>query len=218
MQWFITGTDTGVGKTHVGVLLVSRLREYGRVFAFKPIETGCDGLGDDQRALSAAAGDWQQGTLQGLYRFALPAAPMVAAAAEGVKIDLDLVLEAVATGTRQAKHTIVEGAGGWRVPITAEHDMGALAKRLGFPIIVVARATLGTINHSLLTLETIARDGCSIAGLVLSARPGDDGAVTRSNAEQICQRWNGTVIVLEDDPQVLDTFHVEHENELRTGW
>src|SRR6185503_5121166 len=96
--YFITGTDTNVGKTYVTCALARRARGLGqRVFALKPIETGCspghDGrlLGPDQELLVAAAGDWQQGELRGLYRFPLPAAPRVAAEAAGAVIDLEAV-------------------------------------------------------------------------------------------------------------------------------
>src|SRR5688572_9326428 len=125
--YFITGTDTGVGKTYVGRALALRARTRGhRVFAFKPIETGCvpgpDGelLGDDQEQLAIAAGDWQQGILRGVYRFAVPAAPRVAAEEAGVAIEVNRLVQIARQGaeTANVSLTLVEGAGGWRVPIT----------------------------------------------------------------------------------------------------
>jgi dethiobiotin synthetase len=208
--YFITGTDTNVGKTYVTCALARRARGLGqRVFAFKPIETGCspghDGrlLGPDQELLVAAAGDWQQGELRGLYRFPLPAAPRVAAEAAGAVIDLEAVVKVAGRGAASAR-ALVEGAGGWRVPITHTADMSTLARALALPVVVVARAGLGTINHSLLTIEAIERDGLQVAGLVLSQRTEDDPDFTTSNQREISRRWPGLIVVLSSDPVALD--------------
>ncbi len=101
----------------------------------------------------------------------------------------------IARGAVGADLVIVEGAGGWRVPITPSCDMAGLANRLGYPVIVVAQATLGTINHSLLTLEAVERDKQSIAALVLSQRPDDDAEQAVDNARRIASRWAGTVLI-----------------------
>ena len=211
--YFVTGTDTNVGKTHVGCALARRARARGqRVFAFKPIETGClpDGagalVGADQQLLAAAAGGWQSGDERGLYQFPLPAAPLVAAEHAGGVIDLARIQWTLRHVIEQASPdlTLVEGAGGWRVPITAEVDMAGLALRLGFPIIAVARATLGTINHSLLTIEAIERQGASLAALVLSKQPADDPIAAASNQHEIQRRWPGLVVLLEEDHATLD--------------
>ena len=209
--YFVTGTDTDVGKTYVGCTLARRAISRGhKVFAFKPAETGCrrttDGLyrGEDQELLAAAAGDWQTGALRGLYRFPLPAAPLVAAVHAESAIDLDLIERTARAAAASATFTIVEGAGGWRVPITPQADMATLARRLGFPVVIVARAGLGTINHSLLTIEAVERDGCQVAALVLSQRPTDDSAFTSSNRAEIGRRWPGGIVILGDDPGALD--------------
>jgi dethiobiotin synthetase len=210
--YFITGTDTNVGKTYVTCALAARARAQGlRVFAFKPIETGClpgvDGklVGADQEQLCEAAGGWQKGPLRGVYQVELPAAPLVAAEAERAVIDVEVVLRVARQGADGAAVTLVEGAGGWRVPITQAKDMGALAGALGFPVVVVARAGLGTINHTLLTIEVVERDGLAVAGVVLSARPSDDRQMTLSNREQILRRWPGQVLIL-GRPEALDVF------------
>jgi dethiobiotin synthetase len=211
--YFVTGTDTDVGKTYVGCTLARRAVSRGhKVFAFKPAETGCrrtaDGSyrGEDQDLLAVAAGDWQTGALRGLYRFPLPAAPLVAAVHAESAIDLDLIERTARTGAAAGNATfaIVEGAGGWRVPITPQADMATLAHRLGFPVLIVARAGLGTINHSLLSIEAVERDACQVAGLVLSHRPSDDPAFTQSNRDEIARRWSGPIVVLGNDPAVLD--------------
>jgi dethiobiotin synthetase len=210
--YFITGTDTNVGKTYVTCALATRARARGRrVFAFKPIETGCtpgvDGklVGADQELLCDAAGDWQKGPLRGVFQFKLPAAPLVAAEAEGSVVDLDLVLRVVRQGAELAPVTLVEGAGGWRVPITHAADMGAMARAVGFPVVIVARAGLGTINHTLLTIEAVERDGLAVAGVVLSERPSDDRQMTLSNREQILRCGARRVVIL-GEPEALDVF------------
>lgn len=208
-RFFVTGTDTGVGKTFVAAALARRAveRQIGRVFAFKPIETGCVArYGDDQETLARAAGDWQLGELRGLYQFELPAAPRVAAQAEARRIDLDSIVRTYTAGARGCAVAIVEGAGGWRVPITDTIDMAALAKQLELPVVIVARATLGTINHSLLTIEAVENEGCSVAALVLSRRPDDDAAFAASNAAEIARRWSGSIIDLASSPASLDVL------------
>lgn len=193
--FFVTGTGTGVGKTFVTALLAEQARTLGyRVFAFKPIETGCNPVGADQELLAKAAGDWQQGELRHLYCFERPLAPLAAARAENRSIDLDRIAEVFARGTSQADFVLVEGAGGWRVPITEAADTSTLAKRLGLPVLVVALAGLGTINHSVLTVEVAQRDGCEIRSVILSCRPQDDLAFAAANALEIERLANVRVI------------------------
>lgn len=184
---FVTGTDTGVGKTFVACALVRAARATGRrVFAFKPIETGCvpGSYGEDQQALAEAAGDVVRGT----YRLFRPVAPWMAARAEGVEIDLGRVQNELEVGASSAEYVVVEGAGGWRVPITRTTGISDLARCIGLPILVVARAGLGTINHSLLTIDAIRHDALPVAGLVLSPRPGESSELTADNASAIHER------------------------------
>ena len=199
--YFVTGTGTGVGKTFVTCRLAEVARRQGQsVFAFKPIETGCtvvDGklVGSDQDLLTLAGGGWQRDELRNLYCFERPLAPLAAARAENRSIDLDRVRSVFDRGAGLVDVVFVEGAGGWRVPITETADMSTLAKQLGLPVIVVATAGLGTINHTLLTIEAIARDGCELDMVVLSLRPDDDRAFAVENAEHIRER-SGTWVVL----------------------
>jgi dethiobiotin synthetase len=199
--YFVTGTGTGVGKTFVTCNLARRARELGcRVLAFKPIESGCatvDGrlVGADQELLCEAAGGWQTGLLRGVHQFEAPVAPLVAAEATSTPIDLAAIETTLRNGMASADLVLVEGAGGWRVPVTRELDMGGLAARLGFPIVIVGLATLGTINHSLLTVEAIERDGQHVAALILSKRPEDDAAQAADNARRIAERWMGTILI-----------------------
>jgi len=211
--YFVTGTDTDVGKTYVACAIARQARAQGhKIFAFKPIESGCvpgpDGqlVGADQELLAKAAGDWQQGPLRGLYRFALPAAPLVAAEAARTTIDLAQIVQTAHHGAADslATLTLVEGAGGWRVPITEDADMSTLARALSLPVLVAARAGLGTINHTLLTMEAIHRDGLSVAGVVLSRRLEDDLEAAQSNRFEINRRWPGRVLILGAIPTDLD--------------
>lgn len=207
MRYFVTGTDTGVGKTFATSAIAERGRLRGlRVFAWKPIETGCKfenghWLGEDQEKISS---DWQVGAHRGVYQFQRPAAPLMAAQSEDRRIDLDALTAAFQTGSSTADLVIVEGAGGWRVPITEDVDMAGLAGVLEIPIIVVARGGLGTINHTLLTIEAIRRDHQSIAAVILSRRPDEDAAFVDENAREIGRRSGVRLIVLGADPSVLD--------------
>jgi len=204
--YFVTGTDTGVGKTYVTTALGERGRQLGRrVFAWKPVETGCTAVhgqlvGADQEAISSA---WQQGDLRGVYRFRRPVAPLVAARGEG-RIEPHRIVETFQSGASSADLVLVEGAGGWRVPITDDLDMGGLAKLLGLPVIVVARGSLGTINHTLLTVEAVVRDHQVVAAVVLSCRPDDDPDFAEENANEIRRRFSGRVLLLQQDLHALD--------------
>lgn len=206
---FVTGTDTGAGKTFVTAALARRARELGKkVFAFKPIETGCervDGrlIGPDQEIICEAAGGWQSGPLRGLYQLTQPLAPLVAALAESTHIDLDRIV-GTANSVPDVDVLLVEGAGGWRVPITQDEDMSDLARRVDAAVVIAARAGLGTINHSLLTIEAVERDGLAIAAVVLSRRPEEELAFALSNRDQIQRRWNGNILLFDTDPTVLD--------------
>lgn len=208
-QLFVTGTDTGAGKTFVTATLARRARAIGKkVFAFKPIETGCDlvggrRIGPDQELICEAAGSWQAGEQRGLYQLSRPLAPWVAAQIDGVRIDMGKIVT-TARSVPDADLVLVEGAGGWRVPITDAEDMSHLARRLGGEVVIAARAGLGTINHSVLTIEAVERDGLKIAALVLSRRPDEDPELAHSNRDQIRRYWKGTVLVLDTDPSALD--------------
>jgi len=208
--YFVTGTDTGVGKTHVTAALARAARNLGKkVFAHKPVESGCEAIdghlfGADMEALAKAAGDWQQGDLRGIYRLRSPVAPYVAAVEDGIEIDFAKIKRTVEDGAAQAEVTLVEGAGGWRVPLTGSQDIADLARDLGLPVVIVCRGTLGTINHSLLTIEAVERDGCRVGAVVLSKRPEESHDFTRNNAEQIRRRWSkAPIVIVENDESVF---------------
>lgn len=212
--YFITGTGTGVGKTFVTTALARRARDLShKVLAYKPIETGCRRIGDrligeDQQALWKAAGGWQTGALAGLYQFEPPVAPSVAAQRANVELSVQTLIAPLQATPPDVDLILVEGAGGWRVPITRTEDMASLARACGFPVIVAATAVLGTLNHSLLTLEAVQRDGLHCAALVLSCRPEDDRQMVESNVDELRARWDGRIVVLGSDRSVLDPLLV----------
>jgi len=166
---FVTGTDTGVGKTVVACALVRGLRARGvDAGAMKPVETGVGAGGPlDALALRAAAGDADALEDVCPQRFGLPAAPTVAAAAEAREVDLAAIDAAHARLAARHDWLVVEGAGGLLVPAARDVSMADLAARLAHPLVVVARTRLGTLNHTALTLEAARRRGLHIAGLVI---------------------------------------------------
>lgn len=171
---FVSGTDTDCGKTRVGCALARGLRAAGlRVRVLKPVETGCAERGGslapaDALALAAAAGD--DAPLERLcpYPLRLAAAPEVAARSAGIELDPQRIAAALDRARADADAVLVEGAGGLLVPLGPELDMAGLARRLALPVIVVARARLGTLNHTLLTLEAAAARGLDVVGVALS--------------------------------------------------
>lgn len=220
-RFFVTGTGTGVGKTFVTCAIASLAKQRGlQVVAHKPIETGCElveggRVGADQKLLRLASSSWLHDRTDevavGTYQLAAALAPSVAARQENRTLDMQRIGETLERAEQtpsggRVDVLLVEGAGGWRVPITDQHEMRDLARLVGGEILVVGLATLGTINHSLLTVEAVEREGHSIAALVLSNRPDDDEAMVRSNVEEIQKRWSGRVLQISELGQVL---HVE---------
>jgi malonyl-CoA O-methyltransferase len=164
---FVTGTDTGVGKTLVSALLLAALRAAGGAAGyFKPVQTGAE---DDTREVARLAGVAFETLPRPAYALRLPAAPSRAAAAEQVRIDPAVI--AAAWRRLPAGRFVVEGAGGLLVPLTERDTMRDLVARLDLPLLVVASTRLGTINHTLLTLEAARRGGLAVAGLVLNGDP-----------------------------------------------
>jgi dethiobiotin synthetase len=170
---FVTGTDTGVGKTVVGCALVEALRRRRvDVGVMKPIETGVGPQGPlDAISLAESAQTDDALELVCPQRFALPAAPIAAATAEGRTVDLGVIRTAFEQLAARHERLLVEGAGGLLVPIRADFTMADLARELALPLLVVTRATLGTINHTQLTLEVARHRGLPIAGVVISHGP-----------------------------------------------
>jgi dethiobiotin synthetase len=164
---FVTATDTGVGKTTVSCALLSAWSRRGRrVAAMKPCETGG---GDDAEKLIVACGRPLDPSLVRPYAFPLPASPEAAAQAAGAPyVDIGNIRRAYAHLADEAELVLVEGAGGLLVPIEPRYTMADLAAALALPLLIVARPSLGTINHTLLTVEAARARGLSVLGVVFS--------------------------------------------------
>ncbi len=171
---FITGTDTGIGKTLVGCGIATALTAQGkRVGVLKPAETGCyrrDGVlyPDDAMRLAGYAQSKLSIETVCPYRFSPPVAPSVAAEQAGVTIQPERIVEAFQTIAGQHEVTLVEGAGGLLVPLVGRYSFADLARDLGIPIIVVVGSKLGALNHTLLTLHCIETRGLPLAGYILN--------------------------------------------------
>jgi dethiobiotin synthetase len=168
---FVTGTDTGVGKTEIACGLLRAWRAAGRdVAAMKPAQSGVEpGIASDAERLAAAAATGDPAELVCPYSFAAPLAPAVAARLAGVAIDLPRILAAARELAARHEGVLVEGAGGLLVPLTPRETYADLAVALGFPVLVVARTGLGTVNHTALTVEALRARGLELAGVVLNA-------------------------------------------------
>jgi malonyl-CoA O-methyltransferase len=160
---FVTGTDTGVGKTVVAAALV---RAWGGSY-WKPAQTGLADGDDDTAEVTRLAGLPPGRVAPPAYALRAPLSPAAAAALEGVAIEF----ERLAALPSLPEPLVVEGAGGVLVPIDGERMMIDLMARLALPVVLVARSTLGTINHSLLSLAALRGRGLAIAGIVMSGPP-----------------------------------------------
>ncbi len=191
----IVGTDTGVGKTMLCELLLADARERGvHVGIYKPVCTGSerDATGherwsDIERLQAATGGRWATDDVCP-QRFRLPAAPPVAATAEGRCVDEGKLNDGLERWRDLAEILIVEGVGGLLCPITERRTISDLAFEWKMPIVVVSANRLGTINHTLLTLELAQRRGLQVAGWVLNHVEQGDSAATATNAEEIRKR------------------------------
>lgn len=190
---FITGTDTGVGKTHVATLVLQQLREAGhRPGAYKPVCSGAEFSADgsprwdDLERLAAALGRPCEQDQIGPQRFLAPLAPPLAARQEGRSVDwhhLDIGFHAWET---DCDSLIVEGAGGWLCPLTEHHTFADWVAHRQLPVLIVARRGLGTINHTLLTIAAIRQRQLPIVGVILNqSSPSDDDISTSDNSREI---------------------------------
>ena len=152
---FVTGTDTGVGKSYVAALLTVGLE----AAYWKPVQSGADADADWVRRVTGLPAER---VLPETYRLRAPLSPHEAARREGVQIEMSRFV------LPKRKRLIVEGAGGVMVPLDDRHLMVDLMAALGLPVLVVARSELGTINHTLLTLDQLRRRGCPLLGVVVN--------------------------------------------------
>lgn len=188
MSLFITGTDTGVGKTVVTALLARYFQQAGHsVCVYKPVQTGSvverpedpwqvrDWLGQPEFPMACS------------YCFELPAAPLVSDL--GREIRWEKLLDDFQALKRRYDVVLVEGAGGVRVPITATHDMRDLMQDFGLPVLVVARPTLGTINQTLLTVESLRARRLPVLGVLVSNCPENSADPAIQTLPAVLEQW-----------------------------
>lgn len=216
---FVTGTDTGVGKTFVASLIAREVSQSGqRVGVFKPACSGAERTADgvdfwpDLLALqhSVKTSD----SLDDLcpYRLPEPLAPPVAARRAGVQLDFSVMLAAARRQRERHEFVVVEGVGGWLCPLTNQHLIADFAAALGLPVVIVARCGLGTINHTLLTIESIQRRGLSIAGVILNDVLNEAGSLAAETNLTELATWTrrgtyGTAICVSEDPSERGLEH-----------
>lgn len=197
MRCFVTGTDTGVGKTYVTALLTRALRRAGLdTVAVKPI---CCGPRDDVEILCAASEHELTPDETNPVWLDAPAAPLVAARRENTTVDL-AALGAWFDEMQSGRISLfVEGVGGWLVPVADGKTSADLAVMFGLPVLVVVANKLGCLNHTLLTLESIRARGLSCAGLILNNPSGETSPATKTNRE-ILEEFGGAPILFEIEP------------------
>jgi dethiobiotin synthetase len=208
---FVTGTDTGAGKTVVAAAIVAALRARGeRVAAFKPVVTGTDDppAGDwppDHELLARAAGMAPAEVAP--RTFGPPVSPHLAAELADRPLDLDTLVGRARGLAADADVLVVEGVGGLLVPLTPVVLVRDFAVALGLPLVVAARPGLGTINHTLLTLEAARAAGLRVAAVVLTPWPERPSMIERSNAATIARLGEAEVaglpLVARGDPELL---------------
>lgn len=218
---FITGTDTGVGKTFFTCGLALLLKSYGyAVGVMKPAETGCeerDGrlFPQDAWRLKQASGSAEPIERICPYRLSEPLAPSIAAARAGVRIDIDHLLAVYDEIRSKHDMTLVEGAGGLMVPLLPSYTFADFARVAKLPVIVVAANKLGVINHLLLTLEHAGGKGLRTLGYVLNRVTGETSLAAETNREVLMNLtgapcWGELPFILEsNDIETLNMFEKE---------
>ncbi|HEX2392628.1 MAG TPA: dethiobiotin synthase [Solirubrobacterales bacterium] len=187
MGVFVTGTDTEVGKTVLAAAIARTLAAEGlRVAVFKPAVTGLEEAAEaDHELLRRASGSAQRDEEIAPYRYGPPASPHLAAALAGEEIEPARLREAARAAAASAEILVCEGVGGLLVPLSSGYLVRDLAVDLGYPVAVAASPGLGTINHTLLTVEAARAAGLEVALVALTPWPAAPGEIERSNRETI---------------------------------
>lgn len=205
MNYFITGTDTAVGKTFVTQLLVRALRKTGLdSVAMKPI---CCGDRADAEMLCQAAGDEVTMDEINPVWLQVPAAPYTACMVEERMIDIPAILTAYSRLRKAHRSVLVEGVGGWLVPIRQDYYVRDLAADIGLPVVVVVGNKLGAINHTLLTVESIKASGQVCAGVILNNCAPEMDLIAHSTNRSVLEH-------LLDVPILFEIEHGQEEIEL----
>ncbi|MEI6081349.1 MAG: dethiobiotin synthase [Verrucomicrobiota bacterium] len=198
MNLFITGTDTDAGKTFVTALLTRSLRKAGfDTVAMKPISCGEP---EDSRRLREAADNELSMEEVTPVAYKDPLAPIEAARIEERSFDPSEVLPTFERLHQTHHSLLVEGVGGWLVPLTKDYSTADLAKAMGFPILLVVRNRLGALNHTLLTLESISAHGLTCEGIVLNNHPDDIGDRAAEGNRRLMSELTNVPILFEISP------------------
>lgn len=214
---FVTGTDTGVGKTFISVVLIELLQQQGlKVVGMKPIASGCEptveGLrNDDALKLSQQSNVDLPYDLINPYAFEPAIAPHIAAKQAGIEIELDKIQQNYTLIKQQADVVVVEGAGGWLVPLNNTQTMADLAVLLALPVILVVGIRLGCINHALLTVKAIESTGLKLQGWVANHIEVTEQAneIVQTLTQHIVAPCLGYVPVLEPKQSAADYITFE---------
>jgi dethiobiotin synthetase len=196
---FVTGTDTGVGKTRVATALLRAFARRGlRAVGMKPVAAGCERIdgalvSEDVVALAAASNVNLPVDLINPYRFQPAIAPHLAAELAGETISLQRIRDAYVALAARADRVVVEGAGGFLVPLNEREDFGDLARLLELPVLLVVGMRLGCLNHALLTAEAVRRRGLQFAGWVANRLDATTPAVEQ-NVQTLCKRLDAPLL------------------------
>lgn len=202
---FITGTDTEVGKTAITACIAAAYRARGRTpRAVKPLATGSSGPGEDAETIAEAAGH----PPAVFACFPEPASPERAARQANIEIDHDGFLNW--TKAQQGDPLLIEGVGGWAVPLTPSLTVEDLAMALKLPVIIVAANRLGMLNHTLLTVEAVRDCGLTLAGVVINNGMGPKNELQQWNIEDL-KRWLGPT------PPIATVGAITDQNRIKTG-
>lgn len=197
MRAFVTGTDTGVGKTFAAALLTRALRRAGLdTIALKPL---CSGDRGDAETLRSAAGHELNIDEVNPLWFQSPVAPLVAARKEDRKVSIPALVNWFGKVSAGRKSVLVEGAGGWLAPVAEGALIADLCAALSLPVIVVAANRLGCVNHTLLTIESIRSRGLECRGIILNTIQETPDEATRTN-RGLLEEFTGVPILLELAP------------------
>ncbi len=204
MSYFVTGTDTGVGKTLVSCALLHAFAAQGkRVVGFKPVAAGCDDDDHNEDAIQLRAASTVSATYGQInpYCFPHPIAPHLSARHAGSRIDFSRIFASYDELTGQSDEVIVEGVGGFCVPLNEKQDSVDLTKQLDIPVIVVVGMRLGCLNHALLTLRAIADAQIECAGWIANVLDADMPAL-KENIDTLRERIQAPLLgVIPFQPQ-----------------
>jgi dethiobiotin synthetase len=207
--FFVTGTDTEIGKTWCSLGLIARLQQDGHcVAAMKPIASGCESTAeglrnDDALKLQAQASLASPYEHINPFAFAPAIAPHIAAAEAGVRIDIDAIAASARELSSQCDRIVIEGVGGWQVPLNEQDNVADMAARLDLPVILVVGLRLGCINHALLSAESIRARGCNLVGWIgNTVEP--QMQEQQNNIEAIAKRINAPLLGVVPHLQELD--------------